>query len=71
MYNIINSPNHQQKVFKSFGFDKIAGTIGKNKICGPANIQTANGQLANGFAVGKAISYPLQNPIKNIICYPE
>ena len=32
---------------------------------------TANGTLADGFGSRKAISYPLQNPIKNIICYPE
>jgi len=37
----------------------------------PGYIITANGDLVNGFAPRKAISYPLQNPIKNIICCPE
>ncbi|SDH29640.1 hypothetical protein SAMN05192573_108148 [Mucilaginibacter gossypii] len=37
----------------------------------PGHTITANGDLADGFAPRKAISYPLQNPIKNIICCPE
>lgn len=32
---------------------------------------TANGYPAHGFAICKAISYPLQDPIKNLIGHPE
>jgi hypothetical protein len=37
----------------------------------PGYTIAANGNLVYGFATSKAISYPLQNPIKNIICCPE
>ncbi|RZL19647.1 MAG: hypothetical protein EOO89_02740 [Pedobacter sp.] len=37
----------------------------------PVNIQTANEYLVKPFARGKAYSFPLQDPIKNVICSPE
>jgi hypothetical protein len=47
------------------------GAIAINDTKMTAFSQTANGKLSDGFANCEAISHPLQNPIKNIICSPE
>lgn len=70
MCNIINSQQQHAKVFtglRNFNVDPIIYP----GVFTPVFFITANGQLAYGFAHRKAISYPLQDPIKNIIGYPE
>jgi hypothetical protein len=70
MCNIINSRQQHAKVFTGLLNLNVDLIIYSGSFT-PVFFITANGQLAYGFAQGKAISYPLQNPIKNIICYPE
>jgi|GEM_PF-4639155 len=70
MRNIINTRHEQGKLFTgmlSLNVDLIIYA----DIFTPVYFITANGQLAYGFATCKAIPYPLQNPIKNIIASPE
>jgi hypothetical protein len=45
--------------------------IENNSYLWPRRYQPAMEILAYSFALGKAITYPFQNPIKNIICSPE
>jgi hypothetical protein len=70
MCNIINSHQQRAKVFTGL-LNLNADLIIYSGVLTPVYFITANGQLAYGFASCKAIPYPLQNPIKNIICYPE
>jgi hypothetical protein len=70
MRNIINSQQQHAKVFTGL-LNLNVDLIIDSGTYTPVFFITANGQLAYGFANRKAISYPLQNPIKNIIGYPE
>ena len=70
MRNIINTQHQHGKVFTGLLSLNVSLIICPD-IYLPVFSITASGQLANGFALRKAISYPLQNPIKNIICHPE
>ena len=71
MCNIINTANQQKIVIRTPFYCYFVAIIESKIPFKPANIQTANEYLVNTFARGKAYSYPLQDPIKNIICYPE
>jgi len=70
MRNIINSQHQHARLFTDLLRLNVDMII-YSGILTPVFFITANGQLAYGFVQHKAISYPLQNPIKNIICYPE
>jgi len=71
MCNLINSLYHLQKVLNCLFNQDGKGSIDLHFTSTSGKVQTANEQLSSGFLIGKVISYPLQNPIKNIICYPE
>jgi hypothetical protein len=70
MRNIINSQQQHAKVFTGLLHRNADLVIYLGGLM-PVYFITADGQLAHGFATCKAISYPLQNPIKNIISHPE
>jgi hypothetical protein len=71
MRNIINSTDQQKIVFGSQFNYHFEVTIAFKIFFSPTKLQTANEYLVKPFARGKAHSFPLQNPIKNVICSPE
>jgi hypothetical protein len=71
MCNIVNSADQQKAVIRTPIYCRFAVAV-KSKISfHPGNFQTANEYLVKPFARGKAYSFPLQDPIKNVICSPE
>jgi hypothetical protein len=71
MCNIVNSGNPRKAVIKPRVCCQFVVAIESTISYQPGNIQTANERLVKGFARGEVNSYPLQDPIKNIICSPE
>lgn len=71
MCNIVNSADQQEAVIRTPIYWHFAVAIESKISFSPVNIQTANEYLVLFFARGKVHSYPLQDPIKNIICSPE
>jgi len=71
MRNIVNSTDQQKIVFGNPFYYHFAVAVALKISISPTNIQPANEYLVKPFARGKASPFPLQNPIKNIICSPE
>jgi len=71
MCNINNSPNRKKKDLKGFCTEKNFRSIVTNKFNVLPQFLTAKEQVATGLVISRANSYPLQDPIKNIICHPE
>jgi len=71
MCNIVNSADQQKIVLGNPFYYHLAVTIQYKISFSYTNIQTANEYLVKPFARGKANPFPLQDPIKNVICSPE
>jgi hypothetical protein len=71
MCNINNSPNRKKQDLKGFCTEKNFIPVVINKFNMLPQFLTAKEQVATGLVTSRANSYPLQDPIKNIICHPE
>jgi len=69
MRNIINSLYHQKRDLKGGSSEKNCET--KNILSWLSLDLTAKAAVAASPGKIRANAYPLQNPIKNIICHPE
>lgn len=71
MCNIVNSADQQKAVLNRRVNCRFAFAVASKISFSPVNIQTANEYLVKPFARGRGYSFPLQDPIKNVICSPE
>jgi len=69
--NIINSRNHGKKDLKVYASHGNSIIMIFKLFVTLFQISTARGFLTKLPAYRRVVFYPLQDPIKNIICHPE